>query len=178
MAGNEGCSMHVLATWLSGPFLAACVLLGWAGVAKLTRPAHTRAAARAIGAPSSTRSVRVLGAIELGAVAAGVAIGSVGAVAVAIVFAALTLSAARLLARAPDAPCGCLGAPGAPVSPAHVVVNASATLIALGAAAGGSPLAVLSTLPLAGVPFVVLIACASRLAWLVLAVRPSPIGGR
>jgi hypothetical protein len=163
---------------LSGPFLASCVLLGWAGTAKVRRPAETRVAARAIGAPSSTQWVRGFGFVEFAAALAGVAIGGVGALAVAVVFAALTFSAARLLARAPATPCGCLGARDAVVTRAHVVVNASAALIAFGASAAGSPLAALSSLPLAGIPYLVLVACAARLSWLMLSARPTPLGGR
>jgi hypothetical protein len=170
--------MHVLATWLSGPFLATCVLLGWAGATKVMRPSDTRAAARAIGVPSSTRAVRVLGCVELGAAVAGTAFGGIAALGVALVFVALTIGGGRLLARAPDVPCGCLGAPGAVVSRTHVIVNASSVVVAIGAAGAGSPLAVLSSLPLAGVPFVVLVGCAARLAWLLLSVRPSAVGGR
>jgi hypothetical protein len=169
--------MHVLATWLSGPFLAACVLLAWAGATKITRPDQTRAAARAIAAPSSKHAVRVLAAIELVAAFIGATIGGVGALFVAIVYLGLSLSAAQLLRRAPDVPCGCLGAEPAPVSPAHVAVNVGATLIALGAIAGGSPLTVMFSLPFAGVSFVVLVGCAARLTWLLLSLRPSVLGG-
>jgi hypothetical protein len=170
--------MHVLATWLSGPFLAACVLLTWAGAVKFARPDDTRAAARAIGAPSSKHAVRLLAAIELAAGFVGAAIGSVGALFVAMVYLGLTLSSARLLRRAPEVPCACFGASRAPVSAAHVAVNAGATVIALSAIAGGSPLAVMFSLPFAGVLFLVLVGCAARLTWLLLALRPAVVGGR
>jgi hypothetical protein len=164
--------------WLSGPFLACCLLLAWGGVAKIVRPDETRIAARALGMPSSRVAVRVFGATEFAAAIVGAATGRVGALIIAVAFAALAAIAGRLLARAPDAPCGCLGASGAPVSWAHVVVNASAAAIALGAAAGGSPFAVFLMTPLAGMPFAILVACAARLAWLLLAARPTGIGGR
>ena len=157
----------------SGPFLAACALLAWSGAAKLARPRHARAAARAIGLPSTAGAVRVLGAIELGAACAGAALGHIAALLVAVVYAALAVVALRLLRQSPATPCGCLGSSRGPASRAHVVVNGAAALIAVAAAFGGSPLAGISALPLAGVPFVVLVVCAARLATLTIDALPA-----
>lgn len=156
--------MGRVAVWFAGPFLAACALLAWSGANKLTRPGPTRLAARAIGLPSTPLGVRVLGAVELTAAIAGAIFGRWGAVLVAVVYAGLTMVSTRLLARAPGTPCGCLGASSAPASRAHIVLNISAGCVAAVAAFGGSPLSVLGTQPLGGVPFVVLVICAVRLA--------------
>ncbi len=157
---------------VSGPFLAACALLVWSGAAKLTRPGSTSAAARAIGLPSSSGAVRVFGAIELGAACAGAAAGRAGALLVSCMYGGLAVVALRLLHRAPATPCGCLGTSSTPASRAHVAVNAGAALVALGATLDGSPLAGIAGLPLAGVPFVVLVLCAARLAALTIDALP------
>jgi hypothetical protein len=158
---------------IAGPFLAACALLAWSGANKLARPGATRAAARAIGLPSSPLAARALGACELGAAILGAIFGSWAALLVAAVYAGLTVVALRLFVRAPDAPCGCLGAAAAPVSRAHIALNVVATGVALVAAFGGSPLSVLADQPLAGPPFVVLVLCATWLATLTVDALPA-----
>ncbi|HYL51063.1 MAG TPA: MauE/DoxX family redox-associated membrane protein [Acidimicrobiia bacterium] len=158
---------------VSGPFLAACALLAWSGGAKIVRPGSTSTAARAVGLPSSTAAVRAFGAVELGAACAGAAVGHAAALLVACVYAGLALVAVRLLRRAPAAPCGCLGASAAPVSRAHVALNIAAVLLAVAASSGGAPLAGITALPLAGVPFVVLVLCAARLAALTIDMLPA-----
>jgi hypothetical protein len=157
----------------SGPFLAACVLLAWSGATKLARPRPTRGAARALGLPSSALAVRALGAIELGAAATGAAIGHAGALLVACVYGFLAVTAVRLVRRAPATPCGCLGSADAPASWIHVVVNLGAAVVAIVAAFSGSPLGRVAGLPLAGVPFVVLVLCAARLAALTIDALPT-----
>jgi hypothetical protein len=164
--------MARVAVWFAGPFLAACALLVWSGGNKLVHSDATRIAARAIGLPSTRKAVRVLGAVELTAAIAGVVLGSWAALLVAAAYAGLAVVSLRLLARAPDTPCGCLGAPNAPASRAHIAVNISAACVAGLAAFGGSPLSVLGSQPLGGVPFVVLVLCAARLT--VLTVDGSP----
>ncbi len=156
----------------SGPFLAACALLAWSGAAKLASPRSTGAAARAIGLPSSSGAVRAFGAIELGAAGAGAGAGHGGALLVASVYAGLAVMALRLLRRAPTTPCGCLGPSTTPASRVHVAVNSAAALVAVGAAFDGPPLAGVAELPLAGVPFVVLVLCAARLAALTIDALP------
>src|SRR5262249_4914531 len=113
--------MARVAVWLAGPLLAACALLVWSGTNKLLRPDATRLAARAIGLPSTRMAVRVLGAIEVSVAIVGAVFGGWAAAVVAAVYAGLAVVSLRLLTRAPDTPCGCLGAPNAPASRAHVV---------------------------------------------------------
>jgi hypothetical protein len=165
--------MAQVGVWFAGPFLAACALLAWSGANKLLRPDATRIAARAIGLPSTRRAARALGAVELTAAIAGASFGGWAAILVALVYAGLVVVSLRLLARAPDTPCGCLGASNAPASRAHVAVNIGAACIAVLAAFGGSPLSVLGSQPLAGVPFVVLVLCAARLAALTIDALPT-----
>jgi hypothetical protein len=173
MLGDLGHGDTTLAAWAAGPFLAACALLVWSGVSKLRTPRATRDAAAALGLPATAGAVRTLGVIEVTAGAAGAVFGSYAALAVAAVYLALTIAAARLLRRAPATPCGCLGASDAPVSVAHVVVNISAVAVSVAAAFGGSPLARIADLPLAGVPFVVLVLCATWLATLTIDALPA-----
>ncbi len=160
---------------VSGPFLAACALLAWSGAAKLARPRATSTAARAIGLPSSTAVVRAFGALELGAAVLGTVIGHVGALIVAFMYAGLAVLALRLLRHAPATPCGCLGSSSAPASWAHVAVNGAAALVAVAAAFAGAPLSRITELPLTGVPFVVLVVCAARLAALTIDALPALI---
>lgn len=166
--------MARVSVWAAGPFLAACALLAWSGAIKLLRPASTRVAARAIGAPSSTIAVRALAATELTIAILGATFGHVGALLVAALYAGLAVVALRLLRRAPATPCGCLGASDAPVSRAHVALNVVAALVAV-AAASGAPFAVLGAQPLAGIPFVVLALCTARLATITIDELPAVV---
>ena len=127
-----------------GCFLVACALLAWSGAGKLARPSATRAAARAIGAPSSTAAVRALGALELGAAVAGAMWGGPAALLVASVYCGLAVAAFLLVRRAPDTPCGCLGASDTPASRTHVGLNLAAAAVAVIASFGGPPLAQIS----------------------------------
>jgi methylamine utilization protein MauE len=165
--------MAHVAVWFAGPFLAACALLVWSGANKVVHPDATRIAARAVGLPSTRTAVRALGAIELAAAIAGAVFGGWLAALVAAVYVGLAVVALRLLARAPDTPCGCLGASEVPASRVHVGVNIGAACVAVLAGFGGSPLSVLGSQPLGGVPFVVLVLCAARLAALTIEGLPA-----
>jgi hypothetical protein len=173
MLGDLGRGDTTVAAWVAGPFLAACALLVWSGAAKLRQPRWTRAAAHALGLPATPRAVRALGVVEVSAAVVGAGAGHLGAVAVAFVYGGLTIAALRLLRQAPATPCGCLGSSDAPVSYAHVIVNAGAVLVAVAAAFGGSPLARITDLPLAGVPFVALVLCGVWLATLMIDALPA-----
>jgi hypothetical protein len=162
-----------LATIAAGPFAAACLLLAFAGVAKLRRPAGTRAAAAAAGLPSAPLAVRALGAIEVTVAAAGIATGRAAALGVAVVYSGLALVAIRLLVRSPGANCGCLGASDAPVSMGHVIVDSAAALAAVLAAFGGSPLAAAGRSLAVRIAFLAAIACCAWLAAQVLDALPA-----
>ena len=152
----------------AGPFAAACLLLVFAGVAKITQPAGTRPAAAALGLPASRGVVRALGAVEAAVATAGLLIGGPAAAAVAVIYGALTVAAWRLLARAPGTPCGCLGASDAPVTATHVVVNVAAVVAAALASAGGAPLAAVGSGSWSRLAFVVLVGCCAALVTLVV----------
>ena len=156
-----------IAALACGPFLAACALLAAAGAGKLRHPANTGAAARALGLPGTRAALRTLGATELTIALAGAVIGGAAAIVVAAAYGALTVAALLLWRRAPDTPCGCLGASTAPASGAHVAVNAGAAVAAAVAAFGPRPFTVIADQPLAGVPFLVLVALGAGLAALV-----------
>ncbi len=173
MLGALGHGDTMIAAWSAGPFLAACALLVWSGVSKLRDPRATRAAADALDLAGTPLTVRAVGAAEVAAAVVGAVFGHLGALSVAAVFGALTVVAVRLLRRAPATPCGCLGASDAPVSRAHVAVNLAAVMAAVAAASGGPPLARIPDLPLAGVPFVVLVLCAARCASLLIDELPA-----
>jgi len=166
-------SGHLIAGVAAGPFAAACLLLGFAGVMKMRRPAGTATAAAAIGLPAGRAAVRGLGALELGAATAGIAIGAWAALAVATLYLGLAVVAARLLRRAPGANCGCLGASDAPVSPAHVVVDGAAVVAAVFAAFGGSPLAAAGNNVGVRLAFLAAIACCAWLAAQLLDALPA-----
>jgi hypothetical protein len=152
-----------IAALACGPFLAACALLATAGATKTLRPAPSHAAARALGLPGTHGALRTVGAAELAIGIAGVVIGGAAAIAVAALYGALTIAALLLWRRAPDLPCGCIGASTAPASGAHVVLNACAAAAAAAAAFGPRPVTVVADQPLAGIPFLALVAVAAGL---------------
>jgi hypothetical protein len=173
MLGDLGSGDATLAAWAAGPFLAACALLVWSGISKLRAPRATRDAAAALGLPATPVAVRTLGVVEVSAGVAGALFGGYAALGAAIIYLALTVAAVRLLRRAPATPCGCLGASEAPVSVAHVAVNVGAVVVSVAAAFDGSPIARIPDLPLAGLPFVVLVLCATWLATLTIDALPA-----
>ena len=133
-------------TATAGPYLAACLLLVTAGLAKVRRPAATRRAMAAVfgraGAAVPLAAVRAAGVVEaiLG-VSAVMAAGARPATAVAFCylgFAAFVMAAIRR--NEGTAGCGCFGAAGdgVPLGTLHLVVNlAAAGAAATVAAAGG-----------------------------------------
>ncbi len=153
---------------LAGLVYAAALLLGAAGVGKVTSPGATRIALRSTGLPASLLAARGLGATEvLIALAAIVLGGPVATALVAVSYLGFTWFARRLQAKTRGAaPCGCFGASSAPVGTLHVVIN---LLIAAGAGvaaidAPGPIWDAAGDTPWAGVPFVGLV---MLLAWLV-----------
>jgi hypothetical protein len=165
-------SSGALERWAAGPVLVACALLVSSGATKLVRPRGTRAAARALGLPSSRAAVIALGAVELVAGVAGVAAGGLAAIAVAVVYALLALAVARLLRRAPTVPCGCFGSTTSTASPIHVAVNVVAACVAAVAATHGSPLDAFSGGAMANVVLVALVVAGVALVELVTDALP------
>jgi hypothetical protein len=162
-----------LANIAAGPFAAACLVLAFAGVAKLRRPAGTGSAAAAIGLPASPGAVRGLGAVEIVVAAGGLALGGPAALAVAAIYLALAIVATRLLVRSPGTNCGCLGASDSPVSIGHVIVDGAAVVAALLATFGGSPLLAAGTSVPVRLAFLAATACCAWLAAQVLDALPA-----
>ena len=156
-------SIDVIAGAAAGPFATACVVLAFAGSSKVRRPERTGPAAAALGLPASVATVRALGLLELSVAVAGLAVGRVAAAAVAVMFAALAIVAWRLRARAPETPCGCLGAAEAPVAASHIVVNVAAAIAAALATAAGSPLTAAGPGLWSRAAFVLLVCCGAGL---------------
>jgi hypothetical protein len=129
------------------PVAWGALLLVPAGVAKLTRPAPTERALRAIGWPGAPSLVRGLGAVEV-IVAAAALVSSVvlWPALVALLYAGFTAFVLRALWRnAPLRSCGCFGATGTPPSLVHVgICSGLAITNALAASdRADAPLAVL-----------------------------------
>jgi hypothetical protein len=165
-------SIDVIARAAGGPFAVVCVVLAFAGVAKIRRPRATRPAAAAVGLPATAVAVRLFGTLELIVAVAGLAVGRAAAVVVAAMFAALAVVAWRLRARAPETPCGCLGAADAPVGAVHIVVNVAAALAAALAASAGSPLAAAGPGLWSRAAFVLLVGCGAALLTAALETLP------
>lgn len=160
-----------------GPFTIAAALLVLGGVAKALRPGDTATALRGIGLPGSRVIVRVGGAAEvaLGAVAIIVG-GLVPAVLVGLsylAFAAFVVVA--LVRRAPIATCGCFGRADTPPSLVHVGVNVAAVAAAVAFAVhpDGALVEVLRDQPLAGVPYLLLVATGVFAAFVALTALPT-----
>ena len=162
--------MDGIAHAAAGPFAAACLLLVFAGAAKIYRPRGTRPAATALGLPASPIAVRTLGVIEVSVAVAGLAIGGFGAWVVAAMYLALAIASWRLLVRSPGTACGCLGVSETPVTATHVIVNFAAVIAALLASTMGSPLTAAGNSVLARVTFAGLVGCC---AWLVAIILDS-----
>ncbi|MEA2352344.1 MAG: hypothetical protein QOJ14_758, partial [Thermoleophilaceae bacterium] len=112
------------------------------------------------------------GIVEVLTGTSGAVFGGRAALAVAAGYALLTVFAVRLLVRAPTIPCACLGSSTSVVTPMHVVLDAVAVAVAVGAAFGASPFAQLSGRWLAGAVFAVLVACCVKLTALALEELP------
>jgi hypothetical protein len=148
-------------TELVGPVHAAAAVVVLAGAAKVRRPSAAGAALRTLGLPGSRPLVRLLAAGEL-AIGLAVLTGAGGGRAAVAVLAALHLAFAAVAAalRARSATCGCFGE-AAPVTGTHVAVNAVVACVALLAAASGDLAsfgAAIGATPVAGVPYLVLVA--------------------
>lgn len=110
---------------LAGPVLVAALVLGAAGLGKLTDPTGARQALRLARLPAPTTLVRTLALAEL--LTAG-AVLTVGGRLPALLASASYLAFALFLVRlrrvaGPDASCGCFGGGATPSSRLHLVVD-------------------------------------------------------
>jgi hypothetical protein len=160
----------------AGPFLVASLLLTVAGALKAYDPATTAGALRRAGLPVHPVIVRIGGGLE--AVVGIVAIltgGPVAAALVAVSYLLFTIFVVAAMVRStPIGSCGCFGKIDTPPSLVHVVLNVgavvSATAVALGP--GGGIGATLGDQDLLGLPFLLLVATATYLAFLSLTALP------
>ncbi len=156
---------------VTGIFVAATILLGGAGAAKVARPADTATALRAAGLPAAPAWVRVGALVEVAvAVVALVAPGRIGGVLVAASYLGFAgFIAGALVRHWPVASCGCFGRPDTKPTVAHLVLNLA------GAASGGWWAAVRHTTvadvfvhqPWAGLPLGLATAVCAMLAYVV-----------
>lgn len=169
---------------LTGPVLAAALLLVSSGALKLVRPAAMAAALAGFGA------VRSAGLLARGIGAAEVAVGgwvvltgsAPAALAAGLVYAGFTAFLVYGL-RAPQRvrTCGCTGSVDGPPTPEHAVLTAGLAALALAAAAGGGVLSVSETAVtdgLAGVTVLGYAVVVAALAWAVMALLPRVRGVR
>jgi hypothetical protein len=146
---------------LAGPFLIAAAVLALAGASKATDPRPTRLALAGVGLRVGAPAVRALGAVELAvAVAAAAFGGTLPAVAMAALYLAFDGYIVVARRRGATGGCGCFGASSAPPTNVHLFANLASAAVAVAVAVDpfGSALDVLSEQPLAGVPFVALVA--------------------
>lgn len=162
---------------LIGPYLAACLLLAVAGVAKAVSPTDTaRAAAEVVPLPLT--AIRPL--VRVGAVAeAGIGIvalmhpSSVTTGLVALSYLGMAGFVAVVLTRGgPLATCGCFGKPDTPATRLHVVVNlalaGSAVVVAATVNSSWLP-SLLAAQPWHGIPLVLLSSLCAWVSYLTLA---------
>lgn len=163
-------------TLAAGPFAIAATLLAVGGALKAARPQDTANALRTMRLPSSRLLVRAGGLGEAVVGVAALLIGDrVSAVLLGLSYLAFAGFVVLALRRhAPISSCGCFGKADTPPSAVHVALNLAA--VAAAAAVAAQPPAglvhVLPGQPLAGVPFVLLLACGVGLAFLALSSLP------
>jgi len=121
---------------LSGPFFAISALLVVAGSMKVYRPKFTVGALRAAHLQANSALVRALGAGEvavgIGGIINGAALWALAVAVFYIGFAGFVVYALR--SGIPISSCGCFGSPDTPPSVGHVVLNSTATVVALAVA--------------------------------------------
>lgn len=171
-----------MSAW-SGPFLIACVLLGAAGAAKAVDPVTTVGALRGAGLRVPGGVVRVGGAVEaVVAVAAALTGAPVLAAVVALSYLAFTgFVLVALTRKLPIGSCGCFGRVDTPPSPLHVVLDLGAVVAAVGAMSAGGAAGLVdgySALPLAGLPFLLLVAVGAYAAFAAMTVVPQLVALR
>jgi hypothetical protein len=159
----------------SGPFFAACALLVVTGLAKVRQPAATAIAMRsALGLPDRNPIARAVGVVEIGLGLTAAAIAGPFAWGVAALYGGFLVVAVQLLRRAPNAACGCIGDRSGSVGAAHVASSVAAVVVAVTYAVGDGPgiVDVVRDQPVAGLPYVALVACCTGLVTFFLTAPP------
>jgi len=163
-------------TVAAGPFFVASALLVVGGAAKSVRPHDTATALRASGLPLGPMPVRIGGVTEAAIGVFAIVVGSrTTAVLVAASYLVFSVFVGVALLRGiPIATCGCFGKEDTPPSWVHVGIDVGAFVAALVVVAepGVGLGDVLSSQPLAGVPFVLLAITGTVAALLALTSLP------
>lgn len=162
---------------LAGPFTIACVLLAFAGGAKAVRPGDTANALAAVKLPHGRALVRVGGAAELAIAVAALVTGEpVLAALVALSYLAFAgFVAIALRSGTPISSCGCFGKADTPPSMVHVAIDLAAAGVGAAVAITSANVAigdVLADQPMLGIPFGLLVAIGTYLAFLALTGLP------
>lgn len=155
---------------LAGPLAIASVLLVAGGIAKAWRPRDTANALRAVGINARAGAVRAGAAVEVLVGAGALLVDSpVFAALVAVSYLAFAVFVVQALrSGAPISSCGCFGKVDTPPSRVHVVIDTLAAATAAVVAVAGADVSlptVLPDQPLAGVPFVLLVAIGTGLVF-------------
>jgi hypothetical protein len=168
-------------TVLAGPFAIITVVLALGGALKTIDPVPTSNALRSLRVPLAPGLVRVGGAFELIVAVAALVTGEAApAVVVALSYAAFAaVVVLALVAHRPISSCGCFGKVDTPPSWIHVAIDIAAAGVAAAAAfAETTEIAlpdVLAKQPLAGVPFVLLVANGVVFVFLAFTALPKTI---
>lgn len=162
--------------WLSGPFVAAALLLVLGGGAKARRPDTTVRALRSLRLPSSRALVRLLAVAEV-VVGAGAVLTGARPMALLVAASYGAFSAFVLFAMARGgvvSSCGCFGTPDTPPTLSHLLITMAAAGVSVGFADDPAPLlGGLGDQPLWGLPFLALTGCCLWFAYLALTALPN-----
>ena len=162
---------------LAGPLAIAAVLIVAGGLAKVRSPLDTARALQGVGIAATALVVRVAAALEVVVGALALLVGSpIVAALVAISYLAFAAFVIRALRTdAPISSCGCFGKIDTPPSRVHVVIDAAVAAMAGTVAVAGTDVslpAILPDQPLAGVPFLLLVAIGTGLVFVAFTSLP------
>ncbi len=178
---------------LDGPYLAGCLLMVAAGMAKVYRPHDTaRAVVEVLRMRSTQRCLRTVPVLVRALAAAELAVGLAGASVPSSLSAGLVAASyagfsgfvlTALVRKSPLATCGCFAKTDTPPTVTHVVLTlgiaASATTVAASARPGWSPLwTFVGHQPLHGIPMLLGAAALAFVAWVAMTLLPAMRGAR
>jgi hypothetical protein len=166
-------------TIAAGPFAIAAVLLVLGGAAKTLRPDDTARALREAGLRIPSMGVRLVAVAELLIGGYAIVVGDrASAVLVALSYAAfIGFVVVALGRRLPISTCGCFGRTDTPPSLVHVGIDLGAVVAAAVVAVdpGVGLLDVVGDQPVAGVPYVILVATGVLCALVAMTALPKTL---
>jgi hypothetical protein len=166
-------------TIAAGPFAIAAVLLVLGGAAKTLRPDDTARALSEAGVRMPSMGVRIVAIAEVAIGGYAIVVGDrASAVLVALSYAAFTVFVVVALARRlPISTCGCFGRTDTPPSLVHVGIDLGAVVAAAVVAVdpGVGLLDVVNDQPVAGVPYVLLVATGVLCALVAMTTLPKTL---